>query len=287
MPEFQENSLSDWPLKAYKNLDFLNSDAARAIRVLCEFTEPGERFAAENVADTIVLFGSARTRPPEVARARLEKLKAELEDPENPSPAEKRALHIAECGVRAAPYYTAAVELAEALTRWSMSLPEGARRFLVCSGGGPGIMEAANRGAHQAGGKSVGLGISLPFEQGVNEFIPDELQFEFHYFFVRKFWFVSMAKALVAFPGGFGTLDELFETLTLVQTRKVEEAPPIVLFGGEFWNEVVNFDALVDWGVISTDDPKLFRIIDTVDEAKDYIIEELSKRFLDHPQSLI
>lgn len=287
MSDFPETSAQAWPLKAYKNLDFLSSDAARAIRVLCEFTEPGERFAAEEVADTIVLFGSARTRPPEVAQARLDKLKSELEDPANPSPAEKQALRLAERGVRFAPYYTAAVELAEALTRWSMGLPDGARRFLVCSGGGPGIMEAANRGAHLAGGKSVGLGISLPFEQSINEFVPDELKFEFHYFFVRKFWFVSMAKALIAFPGGFGTLDELFETLTLVQTKKVEEAPPIVLFGSEFWNEVINFEVLADWGVISEDDPKLFRILDTVEEARDFIIAELSQRFLNHPESLL
>ncbi|MFP4069174.1 MAG: LOG family protein [Opitutales bacterium] len=284
-----ECSREGWPLKAYKNLDFLNSDAARSIRVLCEFTEPGPRFAAQGVRDTIVLFGSARLRAPDVAQAELEALESELKDPDNPSPAEKRALHTARCNVRSAPYYTAAVELAEELTKWSMSLSEDGQshRFTICSGGGPGIMEAANRGAHQAGGKSVGLGISLPFEQGVNDYIPHELKFEFHYFFVRKFWFVSMAKALIAFPGGFGTLDELFETLTLIQTKKVDAAPPIVLFGSEFWNEVVNFDALVKWGTISPEDPKLFRIIDTVDEARDYIIEELTKRFMNHPESLI
>jgi len=281
-------SASVWPLKAYKNLEFLNSDAARAIRVLCEFVEPGPRFEAQDVKDTIVLFGSARTRPPEVARAKLEALRKQLKDPANPSPAEARALHTAECNVRSAPYYTAAVELAERLTKWSMELPTGhAHRFTICSGGGPGIMEAANRGARQAGGKSVGLGISLPMEQGVNEFIPDELKFEFHYFFVRKFWFVSMAKALIAFPGGFGTLDELFETLTLIQTRKVEMAPPIVLFGSEFWNEVVDFDALVGWGTISPDDKKLLRVIDSVDEAYDYLTKELTERFMTHPESLI
>ena len=141
-------------------------------------------------------------------------------------------------------------------------------------------MEAANLGAHNAGGKSVGLGISLPFEQGVNEYIPKELQFEFHYFFVRKYWFVLLAKALVAFPGGFGTMDELFETLTLVQTKKIEEVPPIVLFGSEFWNDVCDFDALVKWGTISSEDVDLFKIVDTVEEAHDYIVDCLTERFL-------
>lgn len=277
----RECSRDEWPLKAYKNLDFLNSDAARNIRVLCEMTEPGLRFAAENVEDTIVLFGSARTLPVEVAEKELEELRSTIKDPDNASPEEQRKLHKAQCAVKSAPYYDAAVELAESLTRWSMSLsPEHQRRFLICSGGGPGIMEAANRGAKQADGKSVGLGISLPFEQGVNEYIPEDLKFEFHYFFVRKYWFVLLAKALVAFPGGFGTMDELFETLTLVQTKKIQERPPIVLFGSEFWNDVVNFDALVKWGTISPEDIDLFKIIDSVEEAHDYIVSELTKRFL-------
>ena len=141
-------------------------------------------------------------------------------------------------------------------------------------------MAAANLGARNAGGKSVGLGISLPFEQGVNKYIPEELKFEFHYFFVRKYWFVLLAKALVTFPGGFGTMDELFETLTLVQTKKIEEVPPIVLFGSEFWNDVCDFDALVKWGNISPKDVGLFKIVDTVEEAHDYIINDLTKRFL-------
>jgi uncharacterized protein (TIGR00730 family) len=176
-------------------------------------------------------------------------IKSAIKDPENLTVEEKRSLQQAERAIKSAPYYDAAVQLSESLTRWSMSLSKDhQRRFLICSGGGPGIMEAANLGAHNAGGKSVGLGISLPFEQGVNEYIPKELQFEFHYFFVRKYWFVLLAKALVAFPGGFGTMDELFETLTLVQTKKIKEVPPIVLFGSEFWNDVCDFDALVKWG---------------------------------------
>jgi uncharacterized protein (TIGR00730 family) len=277
----RECSRDEWPLKAYKNLDFLNSDPARSIRVLCEMTEPGLRFAEEKVEDTIVLFGSARTKPVQLAEQQLATVQARIKDPKNLTVEEARSLHQAKCSVQSAPYYEAAVQLSESLTKWSMSLPdEHQNRFLICSGGGPGIMEAANLGAHRIGGKSVGLGISLPFEQGVNDYIPEELKFEFHYFFVRKFWFVSMAKALVAFPGGFGTMDELFETLTLIQTKKVEQAPPIILFGSEFWNDVVNFDALVKWGTISPEDVDLFRIVDTVEEAHNYIVKSLTERFL-------
>ncbi len=278
----RECSRDEWPLKAYKNLDFLTCDQARNIRVLCEMTEPGLRFAEENIEDTIVMFGSARLRPEEEAKAALDTLLSTIKDPNNPTPAEKRAIHQAECGVKSAPYYTAAVQLSEELTKWSMSLPHyDMRRFIICSGGGPGIMEAANRGAHNVGGKSIGLGISLPFEQGVNEYIPDDLQFEFHYFFVRKYWFVLLAKALIAFPGGFGTMDELFETLTLVQTKKVDMAP-VILFGSEFWNSVINFDALVEWGTISPEDLDLFIIVDTVEEARDIVIKQLTERYLQH-----
>ena len=276
-----DSSRDEWPLKAYKNLDFLNSDPARNIRILCEMTEPGLRFAEQNVEDTIVLFGSARTKPIVIAERELAVIKSAIKDPDNLTVEEKRSLQQAECAIKSAPYYDAAIQLSESLTRWSMSLSKDhQRRFLICSGGGPGIMEAANLGAHNAGGKSVGLGISLPFEQGVNEYIPKELQFEFHYFFVRKYWFVLLAKALVAFPGGFGTMDELFETLTLVQTKKIEEVPPIVLFGSEFWNNVCDFDALVKWGTISSEDVDLFKIVDTVEEAHDYIVDCLTERFL-------
>jgi uncharacterized protein (TIGR00730 family) len=278
----KDYSREEWPLKAYKNLEFLNSEPARNIRILCEMTEPGLRLREENIAETIVLFGSARLRTPAEAKATLSELEASLENPENPTEAEQAALHEAHCGVKAAPYYTAAVELAERLTRWSMDREaQGKSPFTICSGGGPGIMEAANRGAHQAGGKSIGFGISLPHEQGVNDFIPEDLKFEFHYFFVRKFWFVSLAKALVAFPGGFGTMDELFESLTLMQTGKAADLPAIVLFGSEFWNNVCNFDALVEWGTISQKDLKLFHIIDDVEEAADFIIKTLEQNAQD------
>lgn len=272
---------SAWPMKAYQNLDFLKSDPARQIRVLCELIEPGPRLEAEQIEDTVVLFGSARTRPPEIAAADLDRVQNEIADPENPTPAEARRLHFAQCNVRAAPYYTAACELAERLTRWSMSLSnQDKHRFVVCSGGGPGIMEAANRGAFNAGGKSVGLGISLPFEQGVNHYIPHDLKFEFHYFFTRKYWFVHMAKALIAFPGGFGTLDELFETLTLIQTKKTPSVPPIVLFGSEYWKNVINFDTLVEWGTISPEDLDLIHFSDSVDDAFDFLVVELTNRYL-------
>lgn len=271
----------EWPLKAYKNLDFLNTSDTRNIRVLCEMTEPGLRFAEEKVEDTIVLFGSARILPVDEAKKALEEVKAAVKDPSNPTAEEAQALQKAKIACKSAPYYDAAVKLAEELTQWSMDLPESTkRRFFICSGGGPGIMEAANRGAHNVGGKSVGLGISLPFEQGVNHYIPENLQFEFHYFFVRKYWFIFLAKALVAFPGGFGTLDELFETLTLIQTKKVDKLPPVVLFGSDFWNSVINFDSLVEWGTISADDLNLFKTVDTVEEARDFIIAQLTERYL-------
>lgn len=277
----RECSRDEWPLKAYKNLDFLNSEKARSIRVLCELTEPGLRFAEENIEDTIVLFGSARMQSFEEANKAYTAARAMVKDPANPTPEEKRLLHRTECAVQSAPYYEAAVKLSESLTKWSMELTGlHQERFLICSGGGPGIMEAANRGAHNVGGKSVGLGISLPFEQGVNDYIPDHLKFEFHYFFVRKYWFILLAKALIAFPGGFGTMDELFETLTLVQTKKINKVPPIVLFGSAFWNDVLNLDALVKWGVVSPEDLDLIKIVDTVEEAHDYVVEKLTERFL-------
>jgi len=281
MPTPESHPLNEWPTKAYKNLDFLNCEKARAIRVLCEMTEPGYRFEAEGIEDTIVLFGSARICSQATADKALQDVKDKIVAPENLSSAEKSALQQAECAVLSAHYYDDAVRLSEELTKWSMNLPNGhSSRFVICSGGGPGIMEAANQGADNAGGKSIGLGISLPFEQGVNQYIPENLQFEFHYFFVRKYWFVLLSKALVAFPGGFGTMDELFETLTLIQTKKIKKVPPIVLFGSDFWNNVINFEALVKWGTISPEDLKLFRIIDSVEEARDYIIEELTRRHL-------
>lgn len=275
-----KKTAESWPLKAYKNLDFLNSPAARQIRILCELEETEQRFRRENIEDTIVMFGSARTLPMKEAQSRLAELEARLSGKRRLSAKDERELQLARAHVRNAPFYAHAMELSRLLTQWSMGLPDRKRRFIVCSGGGPGIMEAANRGARKAGGASIGLGISLPFEQSLNPYITRDLQFEFHYFFVRKYWFIYLAKALVVFPGGFGTMDELFETLTLIQTHKVQKRLPIVLFGSEFWNSIINFQAFVDWGVISPGDLELFRILDTPAEARDYIVDFLTSHHL-------
>jgi len=269
------------PEKAYKNLEFLNSSDARHIRVLCEFVEPRSRFRRLRIRDTIVFFGSARTPDPEKANAALASLEKEAAAVESPSVELQVQLEKARRGVRNARYYHDAAALAQRLTEWSGELPRKGHRFVVCSGGGPGIMEAANRGAHVAGGRSVALNISLPFEQAGNPYHTPELAFEFHYFFVRKFWFVYLAKALIVFPGGFGTMDELFEVLTLVQTQKSAKTMPIVLYGREFWKEIINFDALVEWGVISPGDLDLFKFCDSVDEAFDYLTTKLHELYLE------
>ncbi|MBP8128471.1 MAG: TIGR00730 family Rossman fold protein [Candidatus Hydrogenedentes bacterium] len=265
-------------VKAYKNLEFLNSPDARLVRVMCEFTEPQARLRRARIRDTIVFFGSARLPSAEQARARLDALRKQRS--RNRSLVSKAAWEAALRDRELSRYYEDARELAARMTRWSLSLPKRGRRFVVCSGGGPGIMEAANRGAREAGGQSLSLNISLPFEQIPNPYQTPELAFEFHYFFVRKFWFVYLAKALVAFPGGFGTLDELFEVLTLVQTRKTQKEMPVVVYGRKFWRSILNFDLLAKRGVISRDDLKLFRFCDTVDEAAAYLQSELTRLYM-------
>jgi uncharacterized protein (TIGR00730 family) len=231
---------------AYKNGTFMDASAGRPLRILSEYLEPLDRFRKQRIRDTIVFFGSAR---------------------------------ITEEGPMAR-YYRDARELARRLTVWSENLPHDARRFVVCTGGGPGIMEAANRGAADAGGKTIGLNIGLPFEQAPNPYITPELSLEFHYFFMRKFWFAYMAKALVVFPGGFGTLDELCELLTLAQTRKLEKKIVILLYGTEFWREVLNLDALVKYGMISPEDLDLFQTVDDLDPAMEYLTGGLAKYYL-------
>jgi hypothetical protein len=253
--------------KAYKNGDFLMSRDARVIRILSEYIEPQSRFARYKVADTVVFFGSARALPRDQAEEALVNAKSTG----NPD-----TIAQAESGVRLARYYEDARELARLMTEWSKSLSKTSRRFLVCSGGGPGIMEAANRGASEAHGISIGLGISLPSEPSNNAYITRELEFEFHYFFMRKFWFVYLAKALIAFPGGFGTMDEFFELLTLVQTQKSSKHMPIILYGREFWNDVLNLDALIRWGTISASDLSLFKVCDSPEEAFEHLKHELS-----------
>jgi uncharacterized protein (TIGR00730 family) len=214
---------------AYLNEKFLNSPDARAIRILSEFLEPFAHFRREKVRDTVVFFGSAR-----------------IGDGEGPL----------------ARYYEDARILAGMLTDWASQFTNSTYRFVVCSGGGPGIMEAANRGACEAGGKTVGLNIGLPFEQFPNPYITPELSFEFHYFFMRKFWFAYLAKALVVFPGGFGTLDEMMEVLTLSQTQKLAKKMTVLLYGSDYWKEIINFDALVRYGMIGEEDLDLFQFVD-------------------------
>ena len=258
------------PEKAYKNIGFLNSSSARTVRILCEYEEPRARFAAEGVENTIVMFGSARIRSVEESEATLSSARAALAD----GTGNAEAVQTAEKRLKLSRFYGQTVELAKRLTEWSES--RGEQKYYICSGGGPGIMEAANRGASQVpGAKSVGLGISLPFEAGVNEYTPESLAFEFHYFFMRKLWFLYLAKAVIICPGGFGTLDEFFETLTLIQTGKISRPLPLVLFGESYWGRVLNLDAMVEEGTISPGDPDLFLMTDSVDEAFEYVTSRL------------
>ncbi len=260
------------PPKAYRNESFINSRDGRALRILAEYLEPKARFERHHVEDTIVFMGSARIPPREQAEAALRKAEA------GGSGVEGARMALGMSG-----YYEAARELAFRLTQWSKALDAKARRFVVCTGGGPGIMEAANRGAAEARGMNVGLTISIPNEEFENPYVTRELGFHFHYFFMRKFWFAYLAKAVIVFPGGFGTLDELFELLTLVQTRKMRKPMPIVVFGTEYWRQVVDFGALVRHGTIDARDPGLMHHTDSVDDAYDWIVKQLSERALDEP----
>jgi hypothetical protein len=257
--------MSDGKLKsaplAYENPSFLNSPDGRILRLLAEYTEPLSRFRREQIQDTVVFFGSARFHSHADANRNLTELEKGLgvQHPEE----RKKALAL----VDMARYYEDARRLAFLLTQWSIQIPARRRRFVVTTGGGPGIMEAANLGAQEAGGKTIGLNINLPFEQNPNPYITPALNFEFHYFFMRKFWFAYLAKALVVFPGGFGTMDELFEILTLVQTQKLAKKITIILYGTSFWKEVVNFDALVKYGTIAASDMDLFQFADSPETA--------------------
>ena len=232
---------------AYLNETFLESPDARGLRILSEYLEPLSHFREEKIQDTIVFFGSAR---------------------------------IVENGPMGQ-YYEDARTLARMVTEWASKIEHAAARFVVTSGGGPGVMEAANRGAREAGGKTIGLNIGLPFEQRPNEYITPELSFEFHYFFMRKFWFAYLAKALVIFPGGFGTMDELWEILTLAQTQKLESKIVIVLYGSKYWNEIVNFEALVKYGMIGPEDLNLFQFADDPKTALGILQDKLTKYYLE------
>lgn len=268
----EESMANQLPDKAYKSQAFLNAPAARHIRILCEYEEPRQRLLQNGIRDTLVMFGSARIKEPAEAAVIVATAEAEVQAGVDGAQARlDRALKLQ----KMSRYYDDARALARKLTEWSME--SSGHRYYVCSGGGPGIMEAANRGASDVpGGKSVGFGISLPFEKGINQYVTPELGFEFHYFFTRKYWFLYPCKGLVIFPGGFGTLDELFETLTLVQTGKIKKKMPIVLFGKAYWDKVLNIEAMAEFGTISDADLKLFFTTDDVDDAFRYIAEQLS-----------
>jgi len=259
-----------WRQRAYRDMEFIKSPAARPVRILSEIIAPGQTFEQEQIYNTIVFFGSARSIDQEQAQTNLE--------------AAEKAGNLLELGrakmaMKLAHYYEQAAILSKHLSEWSMEIVQPEKRFTICSGGGPGMMEAANRGANEAGASSIGLNIALPHEQMPNPYQTPRISFEFHYFFTRKYWFANQARCLIVFPGGYGTMDELFEFLTLRQTGKIVLQMPIVLFGREFWEDFLNFDQLLKWGVINQQDMELFTIMDDPDEAFEYIktslIEEL------------
>ena len=285
------------PQLAYANPAFVDSADGRILRIVAEYLEPLARFRREHIQDTVVFFGSARFHALDEANHALELLTNAGSAQPAPAdqqlvPAEEIAqdetgesrLRRAQADVEMAHYYEDARKLAFLLTQWGKTIKSRRERFVVTSGGGPGIMEAANRGAHEAGGKTIGLNISLPFEQFPNPYITPSLSLEFHYFFMRKYWFAYLAKALVVFPGGFGTLDEMFELLTLVQTQKLAKQMTIVVYGSEYWNSVLNLDTLVDKGAISPEDRSLFQFVDTPEEAFAILKENLSKYHLEPHQ---
>jgi uncharacterized protein (TIGR00730 family) len=278
---------------AYENHEFLNSADGRLIRIVAEYLEPLARFRREQIQDTVVFFGSARFRGREEADQALELL--ENTGSVQPAPSHEQPASAPEiaagqatelqrkravAAVDMARYYEDARRLAQMLTRWAKGIPSRRHRFVVTSGGGPGIMEAANRGASEAGGKTIGMNIRLPFEQAPNAYITPSLTFEFHYFFMRKLWFAYLAKALVVFPGGFGTLDEMFEILTLAQTQKLAKKMTVVIYGQEYWKKVFNLDVLVETGAISPKDIELFQFADTPEQAFELLRQGLTENYL-------
>ncbi len=261
---------------AYENKNFLHSPDGRALRILSEYYEPLARFRREQIQDTVVFFGSARF----VSLSAAENALVLLEKPGSARPAppeEQTKVQRARAAVEMARYYEDARRMASMLTNWSLQIPAKRQRFVVTTGGGPGIMEAANLGAREAGGKTIGLNIRLPYEQMPNPYITPELNLEFHYFFMRKYWFAYLAKALVIFPGGFGTFDELFEILTLAQTEKLAKKILVIIYGKDYWSRLINFDAMVESGTISPEDLNLFRIVDSPEEGFEFLRDGLTK----------
>src|ERR1700753_3906605 len=294
----KSNLIEPDPLKsaplAYENSDFMNSPDGRMLRIMAEYYEPMTRFRRERIQDTVVFFGSARFNPLDEANKQMELLantgSTELA-PEAEQPAKGEELtnsetselkrSRAEAAVEMAHYYEDARTLARMMTEWSMKLPGRRHRFVITSGGGPGIMEAANRGAWEAGGKTIGLNIKLPFEQRPNPYITPALNLNFHYFFMRKYWFAYLAKALVVFPGGFGALDAMFELLTLAQTQKLAKKITIVVYGSKYWKGLINFQMLADKGAISPKDLELFQFADTPQQAFDILKNDLTRYHLE------
>jgi uncharacterized protein (TIGR00730 family) len=263
---------------AYKNEPFLSSPDGRILRILAEYQEPLARFRREQIQDTVVFFGSARFQGGAAAKKNLTAV--EKNTAKAPAAQQQQNLKSALAAVDMARYYEDARRLAHMLTEWASQIPARRRRFVVTTGGGPGIMEAANLGAHEAGGKTIGLNINLPFEQYPNPYITPALNFEFHYFFMRKFWFAYLAKALVIFPGGFGTIDELFEILTLAQTDKLAKKILVVIYGSEYWHRIMNFQAFVDAGTVSPEDLNLFKFVDTPEDAFTFLRDGLTEYHL-------
>lgn len=292
--DFKELELLERAPLAYENTDFLNSPEGRLLRIMSEYQEPMARFRRERIQDTVVFFGSARFRAHDVARAELELLdntgSVEAAPPgEQPASPDQIASgeasdlqrKRAEAAVEMAAYYEDARTLSGMVATWARSLPGRRHRFVVTSGGGPGIMEAANRGAFEAGCKTIGLNIKLPFEQNPNPYITPALNFEFHYFFMRKYWFAYLAKALVVFPGGFGTLDEMFELLTLAQTRKLAKPITVVVYGSSYWKSVLNLEVMAERGAIAMKDLELFQYADTPEHAFALLKQGLTENHLD------
>jgi uncharacterized protein (TIGR00730 family) len=279
-----DHKLKSAPL-AYQNEPFLNSPDGRILRLLSEYSEPLSRFRREQIQDTVVFFGSARIQSHDYASSLLTDAREKKAPAAEQATEQAKDLKRAEAAVDMARYYEDARRLARLLTEWSTQIPAKRHRFVVTTGGGPGIMEAANLGAHEAGGKTIGLNINLPFEQNPNSYITPSLNFEFHYFFMRKFWFAYLAKALVIFPGGFGTLDELFEILTLAQTEKLAKKIVVVIYGSSYWKKIINFEAMVDAGVIAAPDLELFKMSDSPEESFEFLKDGLTKYHLGQQQT--
>jgi uncharacterized protein (TIGR00730 family) len=265
--------------KAYENSIFLKGAAGREIRILSEFIEPYSRFRRERITDTIVFFGSARVQPLNEAKSNLKLFESKIKKNKKPNKKLFEKYEQLKVAFQMSKYYEEAYQLSSLLTDWAKTLNHG-HRLVICSGGGPGIMEAANKGATKSGGKSIGLNISLPHEQLPNSYITDELNFEFHYFFMRKFWFMYLAKAMVIFPGGFGTMDEMMEVLTLLQSKKIKKNLALVLYGTDYWTKIINFSEMIRLGVISKDDMKIFKFCDSPEETFDYLKTEITKNVL-------